>query len=156
MNENTSNTTLSAVPFHGDTIYCTTINNQPYTPMKPIVENLGLQWRSQIQKLNLNKERYGITMIVIPSAKGDQEMVCMPVRKLPAYLLTINPKKVSEKLREKIIRYQEESDDVLWNYWLNQQQPRTLPYKEDEPPTDDMIISGSLHNGGAKSARERP
>lgn len=140
MNENTSNTTLSAVPFHGDTIFCTTYQNQPYTPMKPIVENLGLAWEAQSRKIRENGKRWGMIMMIIPSSSGDQEMVCLPVRKLPAYLLTINPKKVSEKLREKIIRYQEESDDVLWNYWLNQQIPKTLPYKEDEPPTDDMII----------------
>lgn len=117
MNESTSNT-LHPVPFHGDTIYCIDHQNQPFTAMKPIVDNLGIAWQSQLQKLNANKERWGITMIVIPSQSGNQDMVCMPVRKLPAYLNTINPKKVSEKLREKIIKYQEESDDVLWAYWM--------------------------------------
>ena len=154
MNENTSNTTLSAVPFHGDTIYCTTINNQPYTPMKPIVENLGLAWTGQLQKLNANKERWGMKIIFIPSTSGEQEMICMPVRKLPAYLLTINPKKVSEKLREKIIRYQEESDDVLWNYWLNQQIPKTLPYKEEqETPSDNDMIIQDLYTMVARNLR---
>ena len=117
MNESTNNT-LQPVPFHGDTIYCIDHQDQPFTPMKPIVENMGISWQGQNQKLNANKERWGITMIVIPSQGGNQDMVCMPVRKLPAYLNTINPKKVSEKLREKIIRYQEESDDVLWAYWM--------------------------------------
>ena len=38
---------LSPVTFHGDTIFCLTYKQQPYTPMKPIVENLGLAWQSQ-------------------------------------------------------------------------------------------------------------
>ena len=129
MNESTSNT-LQPVPFHGDTIYCIDHQDQPFTPMKPIVENMGISWQGQNQKLNANKERWGIKMIFIPSQNGDQEMVCMPVRKLPAYLNTINPRKVSEKLREKIARYQEESDDVLWAYWMEHRKiepPVTLP-----------------------------
>ncbi|MBO5940689.1 MAG: hypothetical protein J6R18_05805, partial [Kiritimatiellae bacterium] len=91
MNESSSNT-LQPVPFHGDTIYCIDHQNQPFTAVKSITENLGLAWPSQFQKLKANEQRWGITMIVIPSPNGDQEMVCMPVRKLPAYLNTINPK----------------------------------------------------------------
>lgn len=110
---------LAPVTFHGDTIFCLTYGNQPYTPAKPIVENLGLGWASQSQKLNSNKARWGVTIIVIPSESGEQQMLCLPVRKLPAYLATINPKKVRPELRAKIELYQAESDDALWNYWMN-------------------------------------
>lgn len=48
---------LSPVTFHGDTIFCIILNDQPYTPVKPIVENLGLSWGTQSVKLNSNKER---------------------------------------------------------------------------------------------------
>lgn len=141
MNESSSNT-LQPVPFHGDTIYCIDHQNQPFTAVKSITENLGLAWPSQFQKLKANEQRWGITMIVIPSPNGDQEMVCMPVRKLPAYLNTINPKKVSEKLREKIVRYQEESDDVLWAYWMQHRQtapPAALPAPVALADTADEI-----------------
>lgn len=110
---------LSPVTFHGDTIFCLTHENQPYTPAKSIVENLGLGWASQSQKLNSNKARWGVTIIVIPSESGVQQMLCLPVRKLPAYLSSINPKKVRPELRAKIELYQAESDDALWNYWIN-------------------------------------
>ena len=110
---------LAPVTIHGDTIFCLTYGNQPYTPAKPIVENLGLGWASQSQKLNSNKARWGVTIIVIPSESGEQQMLCLPVRKLPAYLSSINPKKVRPELRAKIELYQAESDDALWNYWMN-------------------------------------
>lgn len=118
---------LSPVTFHGDTIFCLTHENQPYTPAKPIVENLGLGWASQSQKLNSNKARWGVTIIVIPSESGDQQMLCLPVRKLPAYLSSINPKKVRPELRAKIELYQNESDDALWNYWINGRAERPTP-----------------------------
>jgi hypothetical protein len=41
----------------------------------------------------------------------------MPLRKLPAWLYSISPNKVSPELRDKIVRYQEECDDALWDYW---------------------------------------
>lgn len=106
---------LAPVTFHGDTIFCLTYG----TPAKPIVENLGLGWASQSQKLNSNKARWGVTIIVIPSESGEQQMLCLPVRKLPAYLSSINPKKTRPELRAKIELYQAESDDALWNYWMN-------------------------------------
>lgn len=110
---------LSPVTFHGDTIFCITHQGQPYTPMRPIVENMGLVWAAQSVKLNANRERWGVSMIETPTASGPQDMLCMPVRKLPAYFSSINPKKVRPELRAKIELYQNESDDALWNYWVN-------------------------------------
>lgn len=115
---------LIPVKFHSDTIFCLTHNDQPFTPMKPIIENMGLGWASQTQKLNANRERWGVTMIVIPSENGEQNMLCMPVRKLPAYMNSINPKKVRAELRAKIELYQNESDDALWKYWTDGQAVR--------------------------------
>lgn len=97
--------------------------------MKPIVENMGLNWPSQSVKLNACKARWGVAIIAIPSTSGEQNTLCMPVRKLPAYLASINPNKVLPELREKIIRYQNECDDVLWNYWTKERGGRTPPFR---------------------------
>lgn len=129
---------LSPVTFHGDTIFCVTLNDQPYTPMKPIVENLGLNWQSQAAKLSAHAERWGIAIIAIPTSSGDQEMVCIPVRKLPAFLASINPKKVRPELRPKIELYQAECDDALWDYWMKgrAERPATLtPFTQDDKTT---------------------
>lgn len=129
---------LSPVQFHGDTLFCLTYHDQPFTPMKPIVENLGLGWSSQRQNLDSNRDRWGVTMIVIPSDSGDQEMVCMPVRKLPAYMNSINPKKVRAELRAKIELYQNESDDALWKYWTDGQavrKPKIIALPSTPEPT---------------------
>ena len=108
---------LSSISFHGDTIFCATIDGQPYTPAKPIVENMGLDWRAQAAKFRANKVRWGVVMIATPSAGGEQHALCLPVRKLPSFLASINPKKVRAELRPKIELYQAECDDALWNYW---------------------------------------
>ncbi|EIJ75193.1 MAG: putative antirepressor protein (Ant) [Leptospirillum sp. Group II 'C75'] len=112
-----SSSALVPVPFHGTQLFLVTHNDQPYTPMRPIVEGMGLAWQVQHRKLDSNKERWGVTIMVIPSKNGEQETLCMPLRKLAAWLMTISPNKVKPEIREKILRYQNECDDVLWEYW---------------------------------------
>ena len=58
---------LSPVTFHGDTIFCVEHDAQPYTPVRPIIENMGLDWASQSVKLNAGKERWGVVIIATPS-----------------------------------------------------------------------------------------
>ena len=130
---------LAPVIFHGDTIFCIDYQDQPYTPVRPIVENLSLNWPSQTAKLNANKERWGVVIIATPSEGGDQQTLCIPVRKLPAFLASINPKKVRPELRPKIELYQNESDDALWSYWMNGRAERvdTTP-SADAPLTPDQ------------------
>ena len=129
---------LSPVTFHGDTIFCIDYQNQPFTPMKPIVQNMGLDWSGQAAKLNANKERWGVSIIEIPSNGGEQEMLCMPVRKLPSYLNSINPRKVRPELRAKIELYQAESDDALWNYWMHGRAERPVPQTAEAAITPDQ------------------
>lgn len=40
------------VPFHGAELYVVNHNGEPYTPMKPIVEGMGLDWKSQHKKIS--------------------------------------------------------------------------------------------------------
>jgi len=122
------------VPFHGAHLYIVNHNGEPYTPMKPIVEGMGLAWQTQHRKL-IERFKKGITEMVIPSAGGSQSMICLSLRKLNGWLQTISPNKVKPEIREKVIQYQEECDDVLYEYWTKGQviNPRkavkTLPGK---------------------------
>ena len=60
-----SNNTI-VVPFHGAELLLVPFNGEPYVPMKPVVEGMGLTWQSQLEKIK-NKFPKGITEIVIPS-----------------------------------------------------------------------------------------
>ncbi|EPD7826568.1 phage antirepressor N-terminal domain-containing protein [Escherichia coli] len=104
------------VPFHGAELYVVNHNGEPYTPMKPIVEGMGLDWKSQHKKISQRFSK-GMVEITIPSAGGVQAMICMALRKLAAWLNSISPNKVRPEIREKVIQYQEECDDVLYEYW---------------------------------------
>lgn len=136
MNSITTAVPTINVPFHGSELYVVSHNGEPYTPMKPIVEGMGMDWMGQYTKL---KQRFskGIEEISIPTAGGMQKMICLALRKLAAWLNTISPNKVRPEIRERVIRYQEECDDVLYEYWTKGQvtNPRSM-----EPVIDMMNI----------------
>lgn len=106
-----------AVPFHSTELLIVEHNGQPYTPMKPIVEGMGLAWQSQHEKLK-NRFNSTITEIMIVAQDGKQRlMTCLPLKKLFGWMMTISPNKVKPELKDTIIKYQNECDDVLWDYW---------------------------------------
>lgn len=112
-----SSLTQIAVPFHSAELFLVEHDGQPYTPMKPIVEGMGLDWKTQYRKLVGNGARWGMVKMTIPTAGDIQEMICLPLRKLFAWLMSISPNKVKPEIREAVIMYQNECDDVLWDYW---------------------------------------
>lgn len=120
-------TSLVPVPFHGNILYLVDHDNEPYTPMKPIVEGMGLGWSGQHEKLNLNRERWGIRVTRIPSESGEQETLCMPLRKLPGWLMSIQVSRLKPEIREKALAFQNECDDVLWKYWTDGRAPFPSP-----------------------------
>lgn len=70
-------TNTITVPFYDNELYVVEHNNEPYVPMKPIIEGMGLNWASQFTKL---KKRFskGIVEIAIPSKGGEQSIVHFP------------------------------------------------------------------------------
>lgn len=130
------------VPFYGSELYVVKHNGEPFTPMKPIVEGMGMVWAAQFVKL---KQRFGkgIAEIEIPSVGGRQKMVCLALRKLAAWLNTISPNKVRPEIRERVIRYQEECDDVLYEYWTKGQV--TNPRKSETTADDRTPLRGLVN-----------
>ena len=114
---------LIPVPFRNTTLFLVDIDGVPYTPMKPIVEGMGLSWSGQFEKLNENKARFCIRVSRIQMLGDDQtrDTVLMPLRKLPGWLMSIHPNRVKADIRETVIAYQNECDDALWNYWTQGQ-----------------------------------
>ena len=138
------------VPFHNAELYIVEHEGQPYTPMKPIVDGIGLDWKSQFVKL---KQRFASTVVEITIVANDGKerlMTCLPVKKLFGWLMTISPNKVKPELRDTVIMYQEECDDVLWDYWTKGRaiNPRPKTHKSERTPLHDahaMLVAKTKH-----------
>lgn len=143
--KNSSTQSKLIADFHGKKLSIVKHNNEPHVSAKEISEAMGLAWKPQYTKLNSNRKRWGVTKMVIPSNGGKQVAVGMPLRKLPAWLATIQVNKLSNEVKPVIIQYQEECDNVLWEYWnrSNQSTPKNNP--------DLLILHKSVldHTGSA-------
>ncbi|MBZ9466113.1 hypothetical protein H5V22_16195 [Escherichia coli] len=109
---------MMTVPFHGDSLYVVNHNGEPYVPMKPVVEGMGMTWQSQHRKLMERFKTCIIEMMIqLPGDTQRRLVICLALRKLAGWLQTISPNKVKLKIRDKVIQDQEECDDVLYEYW---------------------------------------
>ena len=54
---------LSPVPFHEHTLFILSHQGEPYTPMKTIVESMGMDWTTQKRKIKTNQSRWKGVMI---------------------------------------------------------------------------------------------
>lgn len=114
----TTNTKVATISFHGQQLITAKIDNEIFVAMKPVVSGIGVSWQGQHEKLKNNPARWGIKEIFIASEGGEQSTICLPLRKLHGWLMTIHPGKIkNETIRDNVITYQNECDDALWKYW---------------------------------------
>lgn len=119
--------TAKIIPFRKAELLLVNHEGQPFVPMKPVVEGMGLSWQGQHVKLTSGRFQSCVTEIVI-QVSGDRQgrpYTCLPLRKLTGWLMSIHPNKVRPELRDGIIAYQNECDDVLWSYWNDGMAVRT-------------------------------
>ena len=110
---------LINIPFHSKPLCLIDADGKPYVAMRPIVDGMGLAWAPQERKL---KNRFASTVTILDTVALDgkqRQMLCLPLDKLPAWLLSINPRKVNPAVRAAVERYQAESEAVLWHYWTS-------------------------------------
>ncbi|EBZ2755985.1 hypothetical protein D9P18_12920 [Salmonella enterica subsp. enterica serovar Pomona] len=131
----------SYVSFNGQQIITAMAAGVAYVAMKPIVENLGMSWGTQQQKLARHIGKFGCIHMNIPSAGGLQKMLVLPLKKLNGWLFSINPEKVRADIRDKLIQYQEECFTVLHDYWTKgkAENPRKKTTVDERTPLRDAV-----------------
>jgi hypothetical protein len=109
-----------------------------YVPIRPICEFLGVDWRSQYNRIRrdpvLSKYFTGVVITTTPDPDrgggGPQTTNCLPLDYLNGFLFGINAARVKEEVREQLIRYQEECYRVLAQAFL-----------ETPAPGDDWAVT---------------
>lgn len=137
----------SYVPFNGQQIITAMAAGVAYVAMKPIVENLGMSWGTQQQKLMKQLDKFNCIHMNMVAADGKlRKLLCLPLKKLNGWLFSINPEKVRADIRDKLIQYQEECFTVLHDYWTKgkAENARKKTSVDDRTPLRDaanMLVS---------------
>lgn len=148
----------NVVPFRSAMLLLVERDGQPFVPMKPVVEGMGLAWQTQHRKLMEGRFASTITIMVIVAEDGkNREMACLPLKKLPGWLMSIHASKVRPDLRENVLAYQDECDDALWAYWnegraVNQRSPdQAMTVLGQTIGTDGFHMLGAVVKGKVAS-----
>lgn len=117
-------TQLLTIPFRNQTLIAIEHHGKPYVAMRPIVENLGLDWKSQYVKITERFERCVVIITTRDALGRMQNMLCLPIQKIAGFLYSISPSKVKPELRDNIIAYQEECDEVLYRHFSGREKSK--------------------------------
>lgn len=113
------NAKTQIVKFNHQQIPIYFVGDQPYVAMKPICENIGLDWEAQRQRIKrnhiLNK---GACIIKAPSKGGNQEVLALPFKFLNGWLVGVDVNKVKPEIKDTLVKYQLECYDVLYKHFM--------------------------------------
>lgn len=114
---------ISTVKFHNQTLITFEQNGQHYVAMKPICDNIGLDWTAQAQRIKRDEVlAQGMVIITIPSKGGEQQMLCLPIEYLNGWLFGIKISKVNPNIRNTLIKYKQECYQALFHHWQGKNQ----------------------------------
>ena len=87
---------LRGLDSHGSPLVTFEHAGERWVVMRPVVEGMGLAWTSQYAKLSANPARYGMRddIITHDTMGRRQAMTCIPLRRYPMWLATINPARI--------------------------------------------------------------
>ncbi len=111
---------IQSIQFHDQEIQVLNYEGKSYVAMKSIVENIGLAWNAQIERIRRNKI-LNSTSRMIRSVADDgknRELLCLPLGYLNGWLAGIDLNRVKPEIKPILELYQMECYDVLYNHFL--------------------------------------
>lgn len=113
-------TTLAqTVNFHNQTLTTLEKDGKQYAAMKPICENIGLEWNSQFRRIQRKEVlKSVVAMMAITGNDGKKyEMVCLPIDYLNGWLMGVDENRVKPEIKDTLVMYQKECYKALYDYW---------------------------------------
>lgn len=110
-----------AISFNNQSLITAEQNGNHYVAMKPICENIGIDWRAQRQRI-VRDEVLCSTVVIITTVAEDgknREMLCLPIQYLNGWLFGIDINRCNPEIRDTLIKYKKECYQALHDYWFN-------------------------------------
>ena len=136
----------TAVPFENITLYLIDHHGAPYVALRPIVTGMGLAWKSHHARSHAQFQRWGLRVLPTPTANGVQKSTCIPLRKLPGWLATLDRYLQNPALRDAVATYQANLNNALWAHWRPRpalpaaEQPRRAPARLALPTPGQVAV----------------
>lgn len=112
---------IVTVEFHGQSLIAVEVEGKPYVAMRPIVENIGLDWAAQYSRIKRHPVLSTSVVVITTQMPGDDQqrnVFCLPLSMLNGWLFGVDVNRVREEIRPKLLRYQTECFEVLYRHFM--------------------------------------
>ena len=146
------------IQFYNDELVAVRLEDgEIYVPVRRLCKNLGLDWSGQWQRIRRDEVlSESVNRVVITPTRSagerasEQEMICLPLDLIPGWLFGVQPSRVREDIRPKLIRYRRECFRVLWDAFktdiLPAMDPALAPPAEMTPAEQELARIEALYN----------
>ena len=134
------------VDFYGDSLPAGQLaDGTILVPLRPICEAIGLSWAGQQQRVQRDELlSHAVTVCVIHTVQGPRPMLALPLKLLPGWLFGVQAARVKTELRAKILRYQADCYEVLWNAFKGDILPPTPPQTNLSPAEQALMLAEAV------------
>lgn len=152
---------IQTVNFHNQSLLTLQKDGIAYVAMKPICENIGLNWDAQRQRINRDEVlAQGTVIITAPTKGGLQEMLCLPIHYLNGWLFGVDTNRVKAEIKDKLITYKKECYQALFDYWNNGVAVNPRATKDERKPlvqAVNMLVAetGAIYSNVWKMIHQR-
>ena len=108
------------ISFNNQSLITVEQNGNHYVAMKPICENIGIQWESQYNRIRRDDVLNSVIFIMnmTGSDSKNYQMICLPIEYLNGWLFGIDINRCKPEIRDTLIKYKKECYQALHDYWF--------------------------------------
>lgn len=119
-----------------------------YTAMKPICDNIGLEWGSQYNRIKRDDVLNSVIFIMKMTGNDgkDYQMICLPIEYLNGWLFGIDVNRCKPEIRETLIKYKKECYQALHDYWFKGKAERTIN-PEQQQAIQEAVVKAHYRTG---------
>jgi hypothetical protein len=135
--------TQKQVAFYGDSIVAVQLEDgNVYVPVRQMCDLLGINYQGQIDRIRRDPvlQKYESEIVVSAPQGGEQATNCLALKYVPGWLFGITASRVRAEVREKLILYQEQVYDIIWQAFRDEVDPQSHKAPAFEPPLDDLAV----------------
>lgn len=110
---------VRTINVNGKEINIEKIDAVDYIAIKPICNAIGVNYTTQIEKIDEDEKLHQLTPLggMVAEDGKTRKMRAIPYRYVFGWLFTISPKNVSGEVRKRIMRYRDECYDALFDHF---------------------------------------
>lgn len=117
-NDTNSEGAVARIPFHGSVLVAQRIDGEPAVAVKPICENIGIDFNSQLKRLKKAPWAAVVMMTTVGADGKNREMVGINRKTLIMWLATIDASRLkNETAKNMVVTYQRECAEALDAYF---------------------------------------